>query len=78
MSVFPWKKNSKSQSSLNFLQSGPRKFTKKKSDFFGIGPNPAGSDSIYDPGNLLNLIFSGLAPIRRVLTLSTSSEMASL
>ena len=35
LSVFPWK-NSKTQSSLNFLQSGPRKFT--KSDFSGLAP----------------------------------------
>ena len=37
-------KNSKAQSSLNFLQSGPRKFT--KSDFFGIGPDLAGSERL--------------------------------
>ena len=47
MSVFP-RKNSKTQSSLNFFQSGPRKFT--KSDF------------------------SGLAPIRRVLTLRSAIQ----
>ena len=35
MSVFP-RKNSKTESSLNFLQSGPRKFT--KSDFSGLAP----------------------------------------
>ena len=35
MSVFPRKK-SKTQSSLNFLQSGPRKFS--KSDFSGLAP----------------------------------------
>ena len=35
LSVFP-RKNSKTQSSLNFLQSGPRKFT--KSDFSGLAP----------------------------------------
>ena len=35
LSIFPWK-NSKTQSSLNFLQSGPRKFT--KSDFSGLAP----------------------------------------
>ena len=39
------RKKSKTQSSLNVLQSGPRKFG--KSDFFGIGPDPAGSD--FDP-----------------------------
>ena len=35
LSVFPMK-SSKTQSSLNFLQSGPRKFT--KSDFSGLAP----------------------------------------
>ena len=35
LSVFP-RKNSKTESSLNFLQSGPRKFT--KSDFLGLAP----------------------------------------
>ena len=35
LSVFPRKKN-KTQSSLNFLQFGPRKFT--KSDFSGLAP----------------------------------------
>ena len=35
LSVFP-RKNSKTQSSLNFLQSGPLKFT--KSDFSGLAP----------------------------------------
>ena len=35
MSVFP-RRNSKTQSSLNFLQSGPRKFS--KSDFSGLAP----------------------------------------
>ena len=35
MSVFP-RKYSKTQSSLNFLQSGPRRFT--KSDFSGLAP----------------------------------------
>ena len=35
LSIFP-RKNSKTQSSLNFLQSGPRKFT--KSDFSGLAP----------------------------------------
>ena len=35
LSVFP-RKNSKTQGSLNFLQSGPRKFT--KSDFSGLAP----------------------------------------
>ena len=35
MSVFP-RKSSKTQSSLNFLQSGPRRFT--KSDFSGLAP----------------------------------------
>ena len=35
MSVFP-RKNSKAQSSLNFLQSGPRKFT--ESGFSGLVP----------------------------------------
>ena len=41
VSIFP-RKNSKTQSSLNFLQSGPRQFT--KSDFSGIGPDPAGAE----------------------------------
>ena len=40
-SIFP-KESSKTQSSLNFLQSGPRKFT--KSDFFEIGLDLASSD----------------------------------
>ena len=44
LSVFPWK-NSKTQSSLNHFQSGPRRFTKYN--------------------------FSGLAPIRWVLTGAT-------
>ena len=35
LSFFP-RKNSKTQSSLNSLQSGPRKFT--KSDFSGLAP----------------------------------------
>ena len=35
LSVFP-RKGSKTQSSLNFLQSGPRKFC--KSDFSGLAP----------------------------------------
>ena len=35
LSIFP-RKNSKTQSSLNFLESGPRKFT--KSDFSGLAP----------------------------------------
>ena len=35
LSIFP-RKNSKTQSSLNFLQSGPRKLT--KSDFSGVAP----------------------------------------
>ena len=35
LSIFP-KKNSKTQSSLNFLQSGSRRFT--KSDFSGLAP----------------------------------------
>ena len=42
LSVFP-RKMSKTQSSLNFLQSGPRKFT--KSNFSGIGPDSAGSET---------------------------------
>ena len=42
LSTFPRKK-SKTQSSLNLLQSGPWKFT--KSDFFGIGPDPVSSDN---------------------------------
>ena len=48
--IFP-RKNSKTQSSLNFLQFGPRKF--RKSDF------------------------SGLAPIRRVLTLGNGRNTVS-
>ena len=40
MSGFP-RKNSKTESSLNFLQSGPRKFT--KSDFSWKCPDPASS-----------------------------------
>ena len=51
LSVFP-RKNSKTESSLNFLQSGPRKFT--KSDF------------------------SGLAPIRQVLTHVVLFDLAKL
>ena len=39
--IFP-KEKSKTQSSLNFLQSRPRKFT--KTDFFGIGPDPVSSE----------------------------------
>ena len=39
------KENSKTQSSLTFLQSGPRKFS--KSDFFGIGLDPAGAPSFF-------------------------------
>ena len=35
LSVFP-RKHSETQSSLEFLQSGPRKFT--KSDFSGLAP----------------------------------------
>ena len=42
MSVFPRKNSKKTQSSLNFLQSGPRKFTNIW--FFGIGPDPADSE----------------------------------
>ena len=49
---FTQKKSSKTQSSLNFLQSRPRKFT--KSDF------------------------SGLAPIRRVLSLNACFRRASI
>ena len=50
LSVFPGK-NSKTQSSLNYLQSGPRKFTKPD--------------------------FSGLAPIRRVLSSENIESLGS-
>ena len=43
------RKNSKTQSSLNFLQSGPRKFTKLI--FFGIGPDPVNSDEFFPQEN---------------------------
>ena len=36
LSNFSWEKNSKTESSLNFLQSGPPKFTKSK--FSGLAP----------------------------------------
>ena len=39
---FSQEKKAKTLSSLNFLESGPRKVT--KSDFFGIGPDPASSE----------------------------------
>ena len=41
LSISP-RRNSKTLSSLNLLQSGPRKFT--KSDFSGLAPDPASSD----------------------------------
>ena len=57
LSVFP-RKNSKTESSLNFLQSGPRKFT--KSDFSGLAPIRRALSSLFVFYSLLvSLVLGG-------------------